>query len=49
MVLVSIDMSKDEIAMLILCIDSAMRVVDFTEKERKSANKVRKELSTYLK
>jgi hypothetical protein len=49
MVLVSIEMSKDEIAMLILCIDSAIRVVDFTEKERKSAEKVRNELSEYLK
>jgi hypothetical protein len=48
MVLVSLEMSKDEIAMLILYIDSAMRVVDLTKKEMKSADKLRKELGKYL-
>lgn len=49
MVCVTLDMSKDEVAMLILCIDSAINVVDFTKKEMKSADMLRKELTKYLK
>jgi hypothetical protein len=48
MVLLSLDLSKAEIAMLIMCIDSAMNVVDFSEEEMESANRVKEDLSSYL-
>jgi len=34
--------------MIIMCIDSAIDIVDFTQEERENAKKVRDELSKHL-
>ena len=48
MTIIQLDLTKDEIAMLILCIDSAIGVVEFTEEERLRADKLKEQLTEYL-
>jgi hypothetical protein len=48
MVNIMLDLTKDEIAMPILCIDSALGVVEFTEEERERAEQLKEQLTDYL-
>ena len=48
MVKVTLDISKPELEMMIYCIESAIDVKQMTDKEKKSAIKILKQLKDYL-
>ena len=45
---IKLDLTKDETAMLIMCLDSALRIVEFTEGERKRTEEIRNQLAEHL-
>ena len=48
MVKISLDLSTNELEMLIFCIDSAIDIVNFTKEEKEKAIKLRDELRNHL-
>jgi hypothetical protein len=48
MAIINIELTQTEIEMLLICIDSAIDIVEFTKEEMKRAKKLRKELIKHL-
>jgi hypothetical protein len=48
MVKIELDLTKDEIEILLYCLDSAIDIVELSEKEKERAIQIRNELNSHL-
>jgi hypothetical protein len=48
MVKIELDLTKDEIEILLYCLDSAIDIVELSEKKKERAMEIRNELNSHL-